>query len=118
MTLRERLEQVAAGMPEDASVTLPVAALRRWLEEADAETGARGQKLWTVAELASRYDRSESTIRGWLNDGRLRGTKIAGSWRVSADSLREFESDEDDGPALGSGQPVNLGRWRQREEKG
>lgn len=117
MTLRTTLWGAVEGLPDDASVTLPVGWLRQKLEEAEAESdGLDDDRLFTVAELASRYDRAESTVRGWLCDGRLRGTKIAGSWRVSAEALREFESDdEDDGPALGSGREVDLGRWREQK---
>lgn len=114
MTLRERLEEVVAGLPEHASVTLPVGWLREQIEEADAMTGARDQPLWTVRELADRYDRAESTVREWLAAEEFPGAfKVHGSWRVPADAVQRFESDdEESGPALGTGGPVDLGRWR------
>lgn len=117
MTLRERLERMVEGLPDDASVTLPVGWLREQLEKTDEPTGADGDRLWTVTELAERYDRAESTVRGWLVAGDLDGFKVKGSWRISADAIQRFESDdEDDGPALGSGGEVDLGSWRKERE--
>lgn len=117
MTLRNTLWNMVNGLPDEASVSVPVGWLRERLEDTEAESGGLDDdRLFTVEELSRRYDRAPSTVRGWLNDGRLRGTKIAGSWRVSAEALREFESDdEDDGPALGSGGEVDLSAWREQK---
>jgi excisionase family DNA binding protein len=110
-------------LPEDAMVTVPLA----WLSEAlegSGDTGAPSaapvaRADWTVRELADRFGRRPSTVRAWLESGRIRGYRFANrEWRVSAEALREFEQGQRQAvpqtmaPPRGRAKPVDLSSWR------
>lgn len=44
-------------------------------------------KLYTVEEVAQKTGLTDRTIRNYLKDGRLRGKKIGGQWRFTADDI-------------------------------
>lgn len=116
MSLRSRLEALVAGLPEEGSVSVPV----RWLRDVlDQEPKVEERdRLYTVDQLADRYDRSPSTVREWLAAGEVPGAfKIHGSWRVAAQDVAEFENRRRRG-ALGSGTNPTLSQWRDSERGG
>ncbi len=49
-------------------------------------------KLYTVEELASVLKVQPKTIRAYLQEGKLRGRKIARKWYVPEDALQEYFS--------------------------
>lgn len=116
MTLAERLRRAVEGLPEGASITLPVGVVRDWLEERedDAEDNRLGDL--TVPELAEELDRAESTVRGWLNAGRIdQAYKLNGrEWRVPRAAVREFldRQRDDDGPGRIRSRGGQLDDWR------
>lgn len=123
MTVAERLRQAVQGVPDEGAIQLPASTLRRWLEEEDAlspngHQGA-GEEVadLTVSEIAEAHDKSETTVREWLQDvpGVYRlGNELRVSredWRAYLDSLAEDE--EDEGPAeVRSSRSTDLGDWR------
>ncbi len=122
MGLVDRLRSIVDPMPPDGSVMLSVAWLKGLL---DAEGDSPGiGRLLTLEETAEIVGRSPSTVRTWLNTGRLDGFKLnARSWRVRESALRAFiEQQETGGPAPSTGNPgpVDLGDWRKHlpPEKG
>lgn len=124
MKVAERLRRAVEGVPAEGAVTLPVRAVRRWLDEAE-DGGARrdgtgrGEDVadLTVAELAEELDRAESTVRGWLPD--VPGAyKLGGEWRVPREAWREYldglAEDEDEGPPeVRSAPSASLDDWRE-----
>ena len=44
-------------------------------------------KLYTVEDVAQRTGLTDRTIRNYLKDGKLRGKKIGGQWRFTADDI-------------------------------
>lgn len=83
------------------------------------EAPASGSADLTVAQVAARYSRQPSTVRGWCESGLLRGAyRLRGrEWRIPAEALAAFEQAERGGrpsPVQHSqrSQPVDLGRWR------
>ncbi len=44
-------------------------------------------KLYTVEDVAQRTGLTDRTIRNYLKDGRLKGKKIGGQWRFTADDI-------------------------------
>ena len=115
MSLVDRLRSIVDPMPADASVTLSVAFLRGLLE-AEGDSPGDG-RLLTLEETAEIVGRSASTVRTWLNTGRLDGFKLNGrSWCVRESALQEFirqqESGEHASPTVKDGAPVDLGAWR------
>lgn len=124
MNLAQRLRQAVRGVPDEGAITLPAAAVRRWLEEVDsgASEGAhegRGETVadLTVPELADELGRSESTVRSWLPsvDGAY---KLGSEWRVPRDAWRRhldrLADDGDDGPPeVRSSASASLDDWRQ-----
>lgn len=117
MTLRKALEKACEGLPDEATVGLPVG----WLRERLEEDGEREEldPLFDVEEVAERFDRCAATVRSWCQDGRLPGAyKLRGrTWRIPASAVRKFEREqaEEDRrpPALGHGREVDLGGWRE-----
>lgn len=75
----------------------------------------------TVADLATRFGRSASTVRAWCEAGRFPGAYRFEhrEWRVPAAGLAAFEADQRSGvsqparrPAQGRGKLTDLGAWR------
>jgi excisionase family DNA binding protein len=59
-----------------------------WIEEARL-----AERLLTVEEVAERVQASAYTVRKWMRDGKLRGTKLGGDrlgWRVTESEVRRF----------------------------
>ena len=48
------------------------------------------QQWLTVAETASRLDRSTEQVRRYLREGELPGQRIGGQWFVSAEAVAHF----------------------------
>ena len=119
-TALQRLREAAELLPEGASVLLSKEALLGALDAVPSPTDSSpevsGADL-TVKQLAHRYSRSRSTIRGWIVNGllpkayRLRGRE----WRVPPAALLAFEEAErrgrpQGGPAGRKGE--RLSDWR------
>ena len=91
MKLSDRLTRMIDGMPDGASITLPVEVVKGWL----AENGGGLDHDLTVAEVGKRFQRSSVTIRGWIRDGRLRAYRFHGrEYRVCESALEEFQQKE------------------------
>jgi len=113
MTLAD-LQRVAGLLPADASLTLSKALLLELLAGAEAPAADL-----TVRELAEQLHRAPSTVRGWVEEGRLPGAyKLNGrDWRVPVEAMETFLASqrvryaargrEDAGP-----RPVDLSAWR------
>jgi excisionase family DNA binding protein len=54
------------------------------------ERRAKMDKLYTTKEVAEILKVTVNTIKLWLREGRLKGTKIGKSWRINEDDLRMF----------------------------
>lgn len=50
-------------------------------------------KLYSVEEVAQELQVTTRTIRNYLRDGRLQGTKIGGQWRFSKEDLYQMIGD-------------------------
>lgn len=89
-SLRDALDE----LPDEALV--PVHWVRERLEEEPEPDGL--DRLYTVPELAERFDRSEATIRTWLSSGRMRGFKVEGrAWRVRRNEVLAYEERQRNG---------------------
>ena len=122
--LEDRIRQMCDGLPDGASVMLPVGWLRSQLDGPDPSH--RVVIDWTVRRVAEELERAPSTVRTWLNRGlipeayQLRGRE----WRVPPAAVRAFQDREGDQPERPSHRdpdgPVDLGSWRdvQRENGG
>lgn len=126
MNVAERLRQAVQGVPDEGAVTLPVEAVRRWLEEADdaPSNGAgpgKGAPVadLTVSELADELDKSESTVRSWMPE--VEGAyRLGAEWRVSRAAWRRhldrLAADGDEGPPTVRSGAADLGDWRAERE--
>jgi hypothetical protein len=130
MSLLTRLRAMVDALPEGASLLLP----GDWLR--DELTGIRGSEhshapelptderpaVLTVAEVATRYSRSPSTVRGWCENGALPGSFRlggSGSWRVPEAALAAFEKHSERctrerAPALALHEGQSIGDWQRR----
>ena len=84
-----QLKALAESLPEGGSAILPKATLMEW---AAVTEGREKRADLGIAEVAERFQRSPSTIRGWLQSGVLRGYRLRGRGRrVPPASIAEFE---------------------------
>ena len=91
MKLSDRLTRMIDGMPDGASITLPVDAVRDWLNE----NGSGLDQDLTVEEVGKFFDRSPVTIRTWIRAGRLRAYLFQGrEYRVCESAIEEFQQKE------------------------
>jgi len=105
--LLDRLRKLAEAVPAGGAVIVP----RDWL---DAELQAltswlpAGNDL-TVAQVAELFNRPESTIRDWLDSGRLTGAYKRGrAWRVPRAALERQRPGRKPADV-----PARLDAWRQ-----
>ena len=79
------------GIPDGASVLLPVDTVRTWLHE----NGSGLDQDLTVEEVGKFFHRSPVTIRTWIRDGRLRAYIFRGrEYRATASALEDFQENE------------------------
>jgi len=120
------LQSLAAALPAGAAIPIP----REWLLEllagiaappGEAASGTAPADL-TVLQLAARFGRKPSTVRGWLDRDLIPGAyRFQGrEWRVPAAALAAFEArHRPDGaeaeiasPRAREKRPVDLSAWR------
>jgi hypothetical protein len=110
MSLANRLRELAERLPPGGSLTLTRDGL---LELAAADGGQGDQPLasadLTIAELAVRFHRSASTIRGWCEHGTFEGAyKLNGrDWRIPHAGVDAFLRKQ-----RGKSPVAELGAWR------
>lgn len=124
MNSLEQLRTAVAALPPGTLVTLPREAFLDVLgggvgDGAAATGGERSPAVavdLTVADLAQRFRRHPSTIRQWLESGRLEGYKLFGrEWRVPLAAVAAFQDQQRQGrerrssPARGA---QSLADWR------
>ena len=95
MTALERLMVMVEAMPEGSSVTLPREALLAALGKTaanQAEASKSSEADLTIQDLARRFQRSVSTVRGWVEHGRFPGAyKLENrEWRVPSKAVVTF----------------------------
>ena len=94
MKLSDRLMRMIDGMPDGASITLPVAAVKGWL----SENGSGLDQDLTVQEVAKFFGRSPVTVRTWIRDGRLEAYHFRGKeYRITHSALEELQERERNG---------------------
>ena len=117
------LLMLARALPAEVPIPIPAGWVVGWLEGTSPvpEASTVAPADLTCAELAQRFGRAISTIRGWCERGllvgayRFRGTR---EWRIPPAALSAFEAVERargrDGLAasLRTGRPVDLSAWR------
>ena len=91
MKLSDRLARMIDGVPDSASITLPVEVVKGWL----SENGSGLDHDHTVEEVAKFFDRSPATIRAWIRDGRLRAYRFQGrEYRVCESAVEELQQQQ------------------------
>ena len=91
MKLSDWLTRMIDGMPDGASITLPVDTVRERL----SQNGSGLDQDLTVEEVGKFFHRSSGTIRTWIRDGRLRAYRFQGrEYRVCESALEEFQQKE------------------------
>ena len=94
MKLSDRLRRMIDGVPDGASITLPVEVLKGWLGE---NHGGLDHDL-TVAEVGKFFHRTPGTIRAWIRAGRLPAYHFRGNeYRVTHAALEAFQDQERNG---------------------
>lgn len=51
-------------------------------------------RLYTLSELEPILGVTHRTLQSYIKDGRLKGVKIGGRWKVSEETLRKFINGE------------------------
>lgn len=52
----------------------------------------RGLPLYTLKELAQLLEVTERTLHTYIKDGKIKGVKIGGKWKVTEENLQRFIS--------------------------
>lgn len=120
LTLRSRLERAIDGLPEGSHITLPIAAVREWLDQEQSLEPDDALVDMTVVDVAERLGRSPSTVRGWCGSGALSGAyRFRGrEWRIPPAALKAFLDREAEvrrdrrNEDRGASEQVDLGSWR------
>ncbi len=110
MNLADRLRELAERLPPGASVTLTRDGLLDLATAHDSDpTAPAVAGDFTIAELAARFYRSTSTIRGWCERGRFEGAyKLSGrDWRIPPAGVDAFLAEQRRAHAV-----ARLGAWR------
>jgi excisionase family DNA binding protein len=107
------------------AVLVPPDVLRDLLDGTAAVPAPSARALpsadYTVRQIGERFGRRPSTVRAWLESGRLRGYRFGNrEWRATAEALHEFEEAERQRgngkagvePSRSRTRPVNLSAWR------
>jgi len=48
------------------------------------------KKLYTIEQASEYLIVPKQTVSKWLREGRLKGYKVGGQWRISEEALEEF----------------------------
>jgi excisionase family DNA binding protein len=113
MTALDDLRHAAELLPAGASVTLTRETLLAVIGTGRDETTQVLRDELTVTDLAAQFQRSASTVRGWIEAGRFLGAyKLRGrDWRVPLAAVDAFRAHE---RGRRSQQTHDLGAWRRR----
>jgi Helix-turn-helix domain len=116
------LRALAEALPEGSAVPVPKAWLLELLDAGRLDPAqAPAAADLTVAQVAARFGRNPSTVRGWIERGFIPGAYRfqAREWRVPAASLEAFEANQrtagsprSAGTTRGQRGTVDLGAWR------
>ena len=94
MKLSDLLTRMIDGMPDGASITLPVEVLKGWL----TENGSGLDHDLTVEEVGKFFHRSPGTVRAWIRDGRIEAYRFRGTeYRITHSALERFRNQERNG---------------------
>ncbi len=108
------LRALADALPAGTAIPIPRELLLVLLDSY-AELASPALVDPAVEEIATRYGRAPSTIRGWCEAGRFPGAyKIHGrQWRIPRASLTAFEAVQRERPAGSGARSVrSLSDWR------
>lgn len=96
MTPLDRLRQAVELLPEGASLSLTRETLLEALGPAGDVSNAPPVGDLTVTELAERFRRNASTIRGWIEIGRFSGAYKLNrrDWRVPLAAVEAYEAQQ------------------------
>ena len=83
MTLEERLRLIVHALPAEASVTLPVAVVRGWLDDESDDPLAD----LTVTQVAAKLGWAEGTVRAWIRCGALDAYLLGREYRIPRPAL-------------------------------
>jgi helix-turn-helix protein len=110
MSLADRLRNLAERLPPGGSLTLTRDGLLQLADVTDDPLDQTAVSAdFTIADLAARFQRSPSTIRGWCERSCFDGAfKLNGrDWRIPRESVETFlNKQRGDRPA------PDLGAWR------
>lgn len=79
----QELKKLLAGMSEDRREALAT------MLEKEIEKG-----FMTTAEAAEKLQINKATVRLWLTNGRLKGRRFGGRWRVSIEDVNRLLADD------------------------
>jgi hypothetical protein len=107
------LRALAEALPIGAAVTVP----REWLLELLAgvsETSSVGTADPSIEEVAVRFGRAPSTVRGWCEAGKFPGAyKLHGrEWRIPPAAIATFEAALRGRATANHRHAQSLGDWR------
>lgn len=110
------LRALAASLPPETPVPVPAGALLELLAASKAQDSGVSPADPTVEDVAARYRRAPSTVRGWCEAGRFPGAyKLHHrEWRIPAAAIEAFDAERRRDPpsGLGGRRARSLSDWR------
>lgn len=111
--LEQRLQQLVRVADPDGTVTI------RWLATLladaagnDSDAPDEPARDLTIDQVAAYFNRSPSTVRGWLGRGELRGYKLNNrDWRVPRPAIAEYQQAQHASVAPAE-EEVDITQWR------
>ena len=85
---RALLAELVAALKADPGLRRDVASLL----QSPAPSPPSDERLMTVAEVAALFGVSERSVYRALRDGRLRGSRLGSSWRISAAAVDDWKA--------------------------
>lgn len=108
-SVADRLRELAERLPPGGSLVLTREGLLELAVDSGHADQAAARAELTVGELATRFHRSPSTVRGWCEHGRFEGAYKLNDrdWRIPLAAVDAFLAEQR------SKSPVTqLGAWR------
>lgn len=112
------LRAIAEVLPAGTAIPVPREILLELLGALSAAASAISPADPTVEEVASRYSRAPSTVRGWCEAGRFPGAyKLHNrEWRIPSAALAAFEAAVRGRATASRRDAQSLGDWRHASE--
>lgn len=114
MDHRTTLRALAEAVEPGQAVSVPASWLLAALRDGDPEPPPALEVDLTVPQLAARFGKAPSTVRGWLEAGEFSGAyrRRGREWRVPRAAVEAYQDRQRAAAPAPTEGAANLGTWR------